>query len=71
MAAAGIRPLLHELFFHRGLLPGEFRPHLTFTVTQISSGAVVATGALDQSGTGTITYSNGGKAVIANWVLAD
>ena len=40
-------------------------------VTQVSTGATLATGAVDQSGTGTITYSDGSKAAITSWTLAD
>ncbi len=45
--------------------------NLTLTITQTTTGAVLATGALDQSGSGTITYSDGSVAVITNWTLAD
>jgi hypothetical protein len=45
--------------------------NLTLTITRTSAGATLATGALDQSGTGTITYSDGSVAVITNWTLAD
>jgi hypothetical protein len=45
--------------------------NLTLTITQTSTGATLATGALDQSGSGTITYSDGTVAVITNWTLAD
>jgi hypothetical protein len=37
----------------------------------MSTGRTIATGALDQSGSGTITYSDGSVAVITNWTLAD
>jgi hypothetical protein len=45
--------------------------NLTMTILQISTGSTLATGALDQSGSGTITYSDGSVAVITNWTLAD
>jgi hypothetical protein len=45
--------------------------NLTLTITRTTTGATLATGALDQSGTGTITYSDGSVAVITNWTLAD
>lgn len=45
--------------------------NLTLTITQTSTGATLATGALDQSGSGTITYSDGTVAAITNWTLAD
>jgi uncharacterized protein YjdB len=44
--------------------------NLVGTITRISTGAVLATVALDQSGTGTITYSDGTGAAITNWTLA-
>ncbi len=45
--------------------------NLTITISRLSTGAVLATGALDQSGSGTITYSDGSTAAITNWALAD
>lgn len=45
--------------------------NLTLTITQTSTGSTLATGALDHSGSGTITYSDGSVAVITNWTLAD
>jgi P pilus assembly chaperone PapD len=45
--------------------------NLTITIKQMSTGTTLATGALDQSGTGTITYSDGSIAAITNWTLAD
>jgi hypothetical protein len=45
--------------------------NLTITIKQVSTGITLATGALDQSGSGTITYSDGSIAAIANWTLAD
>jgi hypothetical protein len=44
---------------------------LRLTVIQVSTGEALATGSLDQSGTGTITYSDGSRATIANWTLSD
>ena len=40
------------------------------TITRISTGAVLATVALDQSGSGTITYSDGSVAAVTSWTLA-
>jgi hypothetical protein len=45
--------------------------NLTLKITQTTTGSTLATGALDQSGSGTITYSDGSVAVITNWTLAD
>jgi hypothetical protein len=41
------------------------------TITEISSGTPLATFAVDQSGTGTIDYSDGSEAAITSWTLAD
>jgi hypothetical protein len=41
------------------------------TVTQISTGAVIAQFIVDQSGTGTIRYNDGTKVPITSWLLAD
>jgi hypothetical protein len=45
--------------------------NLTITIKAVSTGITLATGTLDQSGTGTITYSDGSIAAITNWTLAD
>jgi hypothetical protein len=45
--------------------------NLTMTIKEVSTGITLATGALDQSGSGTITYSDGSIAAITNWTLAD
>jgi hypothetical protein len=44
---------------------------LSITITQISTGKTLVTGTLNQSGTGSITYSDGTTAAITNWALAD
>jgi hypothetical protein len=44
--------------------------NLVGTITRISTGAVLASLALDQSGTGTITYSDGTVAAVTSWTLA-
>jgi len=44
---------------------------LTITVIAISTGATLATGMIDQSGSGSITWSDGTVSAIANWTLAD
>jgi len=44
---------------------------LMLTITQVSTGAVLSTGTLDQSGSGSISYSDGTVAVITNWTLSD
>jgi hypothetical protein len=45
--------------------------NLTIAIKQVSTGVTLATGALDQSGSGSITYSDGSIAAIANWTVAD
>ena len=44
--------------------------NLVATLKRISTGATLATIALDQSGTGTITYSDGTTAPITSWMLS-
>jgi hypothetical protein len=41
------------------------------TIKQVSSGATLATGTVDQSGTGSVTYSDGSNAAITSWTVAD
>jgi hypothetical protein len=45
--------------------------NLAATIVQISTGKTLATATLDQSGTGTVTYSDGSTAAITSWTLAD
>ena len=45
--------------------------NLNLTVVQTSTGSTLATGSVDQSGSGTITYSDGSVAAITSWTLAD
>lgn len=40
-------------------------------ITQISTGKTLATFAVDQSGTGSIKYSDGSTAAITSWILSD
>lgn len=47
--------------------PGMFEA----TITQISTGKMLATATLDQSGTGTITYSDGSTAAVTDWLPAN
>lgn len=44
---------------------------LSMTITRTSSGGSLATATLDQSGTGSITYSDNRTAAITNWTLAN
>ncbi len=44
---------------------------LSIAITQISTAKTLVTGTLNQSGTGSITYSDGTTSAITNWALAD
>jgi hypothetical protein len=44
---------------------------LSLTITRVSTGETLVTGTIDQSGTGTIVYSDGRSAAITSWTLAD
>ena len=61
---------VHDQQFQVSVIDNTTR-NLTKTIVQMSSGITLATGAVDQSGTGTITYSDGSIAAITNWTLAD
>jgi hypothetical protein len=45
--------------------------NLTATITTISTGVTLATGTLDKSGTGSITFSDGTVETVTSWTLAD
>jgi len=45
--------------------------NLTFKITESATGGTLAIGAIDQSGSGNITYSDGSTAIITNWTIAD
>jgi hypothetical protein len=60
----------HDQQFQISVVDNTTR-NLTMTITQLSTGASLATGSLDQSGSGTITWSDGTTAAITNWTLAD
>ncbi len=60
----------HDQQFQISVIDDATR-NLTLTIKQISTGTTLATGAVDQSGTGTITYSDGSVAAITNWTLAN
>jgi hypothetical protein len=45
--------------------------NLTLTITQVSTGTPLATGSLDQSGSGSITWSDGSVSTVSNWTLLD
>ena len=60
----------HDQQFQISVIDNTTR-NLTMTIKQMSSGITLATGAVDQSGSGTITYSDGSIAAVTNWTLAD
>ena len=45
--------------------------NLSLTITKVSTGDTLVVGTIDQSGTGTIIYSDGRSAAITGWTLAD
>ncbi len=59
----------HDEQFQVSLVDNATRS-LTLTIKTVSTGSTLAAGTLDQSGTGTITWSDGTGAVITNWTLA-
>ncbi len=60
----------HDQQFQIYLVSNTTR-NLTMSITQESTGNTLATGEIDQSGSGSITYSDGTVAAITNWTLAD
>ena len=60
----------HDQSFAISLVDNTVRD-LTLTITQISTGVTLATGTVDQSGSGTIKYSDGTTVAITSWTLAD
>jgi hypothetical protein len=60
----------HDQEFSISVVSNTVR-NLTFKITQGKRGGTLAIGAIDQSGSGTVTYSDGSTAVITNWTLAE
>ena len=60
----------HDQSFSISVVDNTVR-NLTLTITQVSTGVMLASGALDQSGSGSMTYSDGTIVAITNWTLAD
>ena len=60
----------HDQTFSISVVDNTVRD-LAATIVQISTGKTLATATLDQSGTGTVTYSDGSTAAITSWTLAD
>jgi hypothetical protein len=61
---------VHDQTFQISVVDNVART-LAAAIVQNSTGKTLATATLDQSGTGSITYSDGSTAAIANWTLAD
>ena len=60
----------HDQMFQISVVDNTTR-NLTLTITRVSTGAFLANGALDQSGSGTITWSDGVTTAVTNWTIAD
>jgi hypothetical protein len=60
----------HDAHFSISVLSPTVR-NLGVVITRISTGATRATASLDQSGSGTITFSDGSRAEIRGWVMSD
>ncbi len=61
--------LAHDARFEMNVIDNQTR-NLTLKITQISTGAILATGSIDQSGSGSITWSDSTVSSVVNW-LAD
>lgn len=59
----------HDQRFTINLVSNEVR-NLIGTISRISTGATLATIGVDQSGTGSITYSDGSVAAVTSWTLS-
>ncbi|MGB7761198.1 MAG: hypothetical protein WBL61_15305, partial [Bryobacteraceae bacterium] len=60
----------HDMQFQLAVVDNATR-NSKLTVTRISTGATLASGLVDMSGTGSITYSDGTTAAITSWTVAD
>jgi hypothetical protein len=52
-------------------LSDDVNRNFSGSITKISTGVTLTTFTVDRSGTGTITYSDGSKAAVTNWLPAD
>ena len=52
-------------------LSDDVNRNFTGSIKKISTGVTLTTFTVDRSGTGTITYSDGSKAAVTNWLPAD
>ena len=60
----------HDLQFQITVIDDTTR-NLTIAITLASTGKTLATGAVDKSGTGSITYSDASTSAITSWTLAN
>ena len=60
----------HDLHFQITVVSATTR-NLSLSITRISNGSTRASGNLDQSGTGSIIFSDGSIAEVRGWVIAD
>jgi hypothetical protein len=60
----------HEQEFSISVVSNTAR-NLSLKIAQVGKGGTLAIGAIDQSGSGSITYSDGSTAAITNWTLAN
>lgn len=60
----------HDLHFSISVIDANTRS-LDVAITRISTNAVRASGHVDQSGSGTITFSDGSNALVRSWVMGD
>ena len=60
----------HDLRFDISVTSATTRS-LDVTIKRITSGTTRASGHLDQSGTGTITFSDGSNAPVRSWVMGE
>ena len=65
-----ISDIAHDLRLQITVLDNLTRS-LSLTITQVSTSKVMVSGIIDQSGTGTIHYSDGSSATITNWAVAN
>lgn len=68
-----MRPLAdtaHDEQFQTSVADDTSR-NFTLTITQVSTGTPLATGILDHSGSGSITWPDGSVSTAANWTMLD
>ncbi|HEV7490240.1 MAG TPA: hypothetical protein VGO25_05505 [Rhodanobacteraceae bacterium] len=61
---------VHDLHFAISVTDPDTRS-LDILITRISDGGALGAGHLDQSGTGSVTFSDGSSTAVVGWILAD